>query len=151
MTERNEQGYYRNKIDHADLYRDMTAAYQPYITEAILTQLRHKWPTQGNEALNNSVNAYAPKGRTYSLTASLDTRVAIVGGVQVVGYYYFWKKVFNALDLDMDANLRKHLQAKDKKKKGKSTRQKSKEGKKKRAETKYVKLNTSQAELIEQH
>ena len=33
LMQRNEKGYYRSKIHHVELYRKMSAAYQPYITE----------------------------------------------------------------------------------------------------------------------
>ena len=100
--------------------------------------------------MNQSVAAYAPKGRTYSLTSSLDTCVAIAGGTQIVGYLSFWERVFEALDLDMDDNLRKHLKSKDKHKKKKSKKQVSKEGKKRRSEKKYEKLNKAHDKWIEQ-
>ena len=117
LNDRNEKEYYRSKIEHADLYRDISAAYQPYITKDMLSQLRHTWSTQTNEAMNQSVAAYAPKGKTFSLTSSLDTCVAIAAGIQVLGYLQFWELIFGTLDVHMDANLRKHLQSKDKHKK----------------------------------
>ena len=150
LMERNEKGYYHSKIDHADLYREISAAYQPYITEDMLSQLQHTWSTQGNEAMNQSVSAFAPKGKTYSLMTSLDTRVAIAGGIQIVGYKTFWELVFHAMDIDMDDNLRKHLANKDKHKERKTKVQVSKEGKKKRGEKKYDKLNQAHDEWIEQ-
>ena len=146
--ERNAKGYYRSKIDHAELYRDISAAYNPYITEDMLGQLRHTWSTQSNEAMNQSVAAYAPKGKTFSLTESLDTRVAIAGGIQIVGYETFWEHVFHAFDIDMDNNLRKHLATKDKYKERKTKVQVSKEGKKKRGEKKYEKLNEAHDEWM---
>ena len=100
--------------------------------------------------MNQSVASYAPKGRTYSLTGSLDTRVAIAAGTQVVGYFKFWKAVFDALGLDLDLNLQKHLKLRDRKKMAKNVRQSSKEGKKRRSENKYQKLQTAHNEWMEQ-
>ena len=119
LMEQNKKGYYRSKIESADLYRDISAAYQHYITKDMLNQLRHTWSTQTNEAMKQSVAAYTPKGKTYSLINSLDTRVAIAGGIQIFRYVKFWEHVFDKFDIDIDANLRKHLESKDKHKKTK--------------------------------
>ena len=100
----------------------------------MLEMLRHPWSTQTNEAMNQSVAAYAPKGKTFSLTDSLDTRVLIAGSIQIVGYFTFWDQVFRKLNIVMDPNLRKHLHSKDRIKKKKSDKQKTKEGKKLRGE-----------------
>ena len=43
LVERNEKGQYRSKIEHADIYCDISAAYQPYITKVMLRELRHTW------------------------------------------------------------------------------------------------------------
>ena len=150
LMERNEKGYYRSKLEHAKLYSEISAAYQPYIEAEMLNMLRHPWSTQSNEAMNQSVAAYAPKGKTYSLTNSLDTRVSIAGSIQIVGYYSFWDQVFHKLNIDMDPNLRKHLQSRDIIKKKKSKQQKTKEGKKLRGEKKYEKLNKATEDWQEQ-
>ena len=100
--------------------------------------------------MNQSVAAYAPKGKTFSLTESLDTHVAIAGGIHIVGYKKFWEHVFHAFDIDMDNNLRKHLATKDKHKERKTKVQVSKEGKKKRGEKKYEKLNEAHDKWMEQ-
>ena len=150
LMERNERGYYRSKIEHAELYSQISAAYQPYTTKEMLEQLRHPWSTQANEAINQSVAAYVPKGKIYSLTNSLDTRVCIAGSIQILGYLTFWTRVFHELHIDMDLHLCKHLQSKDEVKKKKSIKQKSKKGKKVRGEKKYVKVNKTHKEWIEQ-
>ena len=88
----------------------------------MLQQLCHPWSTQKNEAMNNSVNAYAAKGKTYSLTTSLDTRVAIAAATQVLGYHQLWTQIYNAFDIELDGNLSSHLRSRDKVKKGRAKR-----------------------------
>lgn len=39
--------------------------------------------------MNNSVAAYAPKSKTYSLTDSLLVRIVIAAGIQILGYHGF--------------------------------------------------------------
>ena len=149
LVERNQRGYYRSKITHAQLYKDMTLAYQPYIQEEMLKQLQHSFSTQRNEAMNQSVASYAPKGKTYSLTDSLDTRVCIAGGIQIHGYAGLWSKIFGAFQIELDDNLRKHLESRDRTKAYKGRRQKSIEGKKLRGQKRYEKVKVAQEEWEE--
>ena len=100
--------------------------------------------------MNQSVATYAPNDKTYSLTNSLGTRVSIAGSIQIVGYYTFWDQVFCKLNIDMDPNIRKHLQLRNRIKKKKSKKQKTTEGKKVRGEKKYKKLNKSTEDWLEQ-
>ena len=76
--------------------------YTPYINEDSLRELHHPYNTQLNEAMNQSVCAFAPKGKTFSTTESLDTRVGIAGAIQNVGYEIHWKEVFDAFGMECD-------------------------------------------------
>ena len=107
LIERNQKGYYRCKVRHSKLYKEMTDAFAPYIQKDMLVQLQHNWNTQKNEAMNTSVSFYAPKNKTYSTTQSLDTRVAIAAGVQILGYSSFGCRVFKMFELTVDENLGK--------------------------------------------
>ena len=93
LMERKKSGYYRDKIRNKTAYAKICESYSKYITRDMLKMLHHTWSTQKNKSLNKSVTCYAPKDRTYSKTNSLDTRVAIAGAIQVVGYYALWKKI----------------------------------------------------------
>ena len=101
--------YYRCKDKHRKLYHDLTQAYAPFITHAMMSVLHHTYGTQKNEALNNSVATYAPKSKTYSLTNSLHCRVSIAAGLQIIGYEAFWYCVFHSFGIDFDKNLRMSL------------------------------------------
>ena len=114
----------------------------------MLEQLNHPHSTNPNESMNTSVAAFAPKGKTYSLTVLLDTRVAIAGAIQVVGYFNFWKQVFDEFGITMDVNLRLHLETRDKVKGKKRAVSKTIKGKKARSEQKYSKYNKSAADYL---
>ena len=43
-----------------------------------------------------------PKAKKLSGTMSLKTRASIAGGAQTIGYYCFWKRVFEELELPLD-------------------------------------------------
>ena len=101
--------------------------------------------------MNTSVSYYAPKNKTYSKTQSLDTRVAIAAGVQILGYLAFWMRVFTAFELDMDDNLRKSLQYRDNKKQNKTIQEQSKQGKMKKSSGKYAKYASAQKQALDSH
>ena len=149
LIDRNTSGYYRCKIRHAKLYEDMKTAYADYITPAMLKQLQHCWDTQKNEGLNTSVASYAPKHKHYSSTSSLDTRVAIAGAVQVLGYEGFWERVFDVLGLDIDDEVRDSWVVRDRIKNNKTVRERSIEGKSRRGKRKYKKLSDHQKAALE--
>ena len=83
--------------------------YLPYITEEALRMLAQPYTTQSNEAMNKSVSAFAPKGKTFSKTESLDTRVCIAAGIQILGHHDFWVLIFEDFGMTADGNLRKFL------------------------------------------
>ena len=109
IFERNDMSYYRCKDRHRKLYNELTQAFAPFVTHEMMAMLHHKYDTQKNEALNNSVAAYAPKSRVYSLTNSLLCRISIVAGVQTLGYEVFWGDVFSKFGIALDSNLRHSL------------------------------------------
>ena len=101
-----------------------------------------------NEAMNHSVAAYAPKGKTYCLTPSLTTRVAIAAGVANVGKKVFWERAFKEFNIPFDTNLSDCLKAHDKRATKKRNLQQSKEGKIRRSNLKYKKLKTAKSEYL---
>ena len=116
IAERNDSGYYRCKKKHPALYRDLCLVYNKYITRENLEMLHRSWDTQKNEAMNNSVSSLAPKSKTYSLSRSLECRVALAAGIQVCGYLDIWKRIFSRFEIDMDDDLEKFLLRKDQRK-----------------------------------
>ena len=119
LAERYKSGYYRCKVKHAEVYEQILTLYKPYITEEALKILAHPFTTQTNEAMNKSVSTFAPKGKTLSKTESLDARVAIAAGCQILGYEYFWDQVFEEFGMVMDSNLRSYLRNLERKKQSK--------------------------------
>ena len=117
----------------------------------MLLQLNHPYSTQSNEAMNTSVAALAPKGKHYSSTDSLRTRVGIAGGCQIVGHATFWTMVLNAFDIEMDDGLKAFLDQRDSHKAKKNIRQGAIEGKRKRSTKKNEKLNREKHEFIDGH
>ena len=90
--------------------------------------------------MNHSVSAFALKGKTYSKTESLETRVTIAACIQIVGYEAFWELIYSEFGVTFDGNLRKYLRNMDKKKKRKGELAQTKEGKSKRSHKRKQKL-----------
>ena len=87
MMERTERGYYRCKIEHEEFYNECIKCYAKYCLPEMLKMLQHDYSTQKNEALNHSVASLAPKGKDYSKSSSLKTRILLTAGAQIVGHY----------------------------------------------------------------
>ena len=141
--------YFRCKIKDKKLYEQITSAMAPYLTDEKLKMLNHPWSTQLNESMNNSVQSYAPKTKTFCRTSSLQTRVGIAAAVMALGYKEFWTSVFAELGIEMDEEFASSLEARDRKKKNKRAVQKSKKGKIKRRKEEMRKYETLHIEQME--
>ena len=94
----------------------MKQEYAKYISREYLQHVQHSFDTQVNEGINNSVASYANKGKHYSGTSSLITRVLIAAGIHLVGYHHFWTSCFDLLEVNIPTPLHLHLLALDKEK-----------------------------------
>ena len=70
---RDSKTYYRSKVSNGKLFDAMKKKYEHYITKEYLQQCMHSFDTQVNEGMNNSIAAYATKGKHFCTTTSLLT------------------------------------------------------------------------------
>ena len=140
LVRRKECGYYRSKVKHPIAYNKIAEAISPYLTKERMMELHHKYDTQKNEAMNQSVSSYAPKTKTYSKTNSLDARVALAAAIEVAGYRRVWEKIFFAFGVDLNENLSKVLAKMDHEKLMKSLKAISGEGKLRRSAARTSKM-----------
>ena len=91
-SDRNRMGYYRCKVEDKELYEKLCELYKPYITKERIKQCRHEFETQVNEGMNTCVAKYAPKGRHYSKSISLEARVKVAAGIYNAGYHFFGQR-----------------------------------------------------------
>jgi len=138
--DRTDKGYYRCKVQHEIFYKECKTALAKYITPEMLTMLQHNFSTQKNESLNHSVATLAPKGKDYSQSSSLKTRVMLTAGAQIAGHFSLWNRIFSRFQITLDANLIRHLQKKDGNKGKRRLLQKSKEYKSSRSTNRYAKF-----------
>ena len=61
-----------------------------------------------NESLNTSFAAYVPKNKHYCGISSLDTKLCIAGGIQILGYNYIWMRIFNTFNIIVNPALIYH-------------------------------------------
>lgn len=97
--------YHWRKDKNKEVYNEIVDTYNLYIAEEFLRMLINHYGTQTNEATNKSISVFASKGKTFSLTESLETRVGIAAGIAIVGYKNFWREVFDKFSLEFDCNL----------------------------------------------
>ena len=71
---------------------------------------------QLDEKMTNMEASYAPKTKNFRGILSHKVRVGIAAVVMVIGYSRFWTRVFDKLDLEMDAIFASLLITRDKKK-----------------------------------
>lgn len=103
----------------------MTETFVPCIQKDVIVQLQNDWDMQKNEAINICVASYAPKNKTYSTIKSLDVRVDIAAGIQILGYKNLWLQFFTDFELRMDDSLLNSLRQRDVNKTNKSIIEKS--------------------------
>jgi len=149
MMERTDKGYYRCKIMHENFYNECRTAMAKYITPQMLSMLQHEFSTKKNEALNHSVATLAPKGKDYSQSSSLKTRVMLTAGAQIKGHYLMWNRIFQKFQINLDQNLISHLQMKDKNKWTRQIVQKTKGYKISRSTNRYAKFAEAHRSQLE--
>ena len=83
------------------MYLWMRCIHEQYTTDEWLQEIWHKHNSQ-KKAMNKSIMKYAPKDCEYSRTMSLNHRVLIALGVDLVGHYHFGMGVSLVLGLSQE-------------------------------------------------
>ena len=143
MTERNSNGYYRRKLEYHELYDEIISVYERFIQPDMLKQVWHTLNTHTNEAMNTSVVALDSKNKTYSISNSLRTKVAIDAGCQAIELSKFWTICCQSLGFEIDPYLVSLLETRDVIETKKNTRSSKKKGKHSRSNLKYEKYNSA--------
>ena len=111
-----------------------------FISREKMEMLNHNKDTSLNEALNNSVMSFAPKNKCFSGSKSLEVRVCIAMGINIVGHHKFWQLVLERLGITMTDSLNLVLQQKDEFLKYKKLRDQQGKNKLKRTEQVRAKI-----------
>jgi hypothetical protein len=133
-----------NKAVNQELYMALLAVIGRHTHPNKLRQLLHEFTSQKNEALNSSIAKLAPKDLTLSKTPTLGYRVAIVVGVDSIGWLEFCRRVFKEIDqsISLTPSLTEFLKVRQKRKEYFAARQASKAVKQRRRQMVCDKIGT---------
>ena len=85
-----------------ELYEQIKGIAARFLTPDQLAMCYHPYYSQTNEALNQKNTKTAPKNRTYSMTLSLTSRVAITVGTSCMGTQAFFTAVFSQAGIPLN-------------------------------------------------
>ena len=100
---------YRSKERDKDLYDLLVPILGEFITIERLEEIAHGWHTNVNESFNNSSSYIAPKNRVFAGSQSLRARLSIALGIKLDGFDQFFRKVFQALGIEMEPGVWHYL------------------------------------------
>jgi len=104
---------YRHKDDDKELYNVLHDLPQRFLTLDALKEVGHGMDTLVNESLNNSISWLAPKNKTHSTTQSLRNRISVAVGINALGIYNCFARLFKECGVDMQDDVAHYLKQMD--------------------------------------
>ena len=132
--------FYRNKEKDQDLYTILQATLARFVTEDALLEVGHGMDTLVNESLNNTISWLAPKNKTYSTSQSLMNRISVAVGINGVGTYAYFTRLFQLLHIQMTDDISHYLKMIDSRRTYRINKAKETDQKKHRQEKFHDKL-----------
>jgi hypothetical protein len=132
--------FYRCKVKDVLLYKVLQEKLSRFTTLDRLKEVAHGMDTQVNEGFNNTVSWFAPKNKVYCGSPSLANRVGIAIGINMLGLHEYFKRLFKSLGIVMTDNVTYFLQAKQKHRFNRLTKNKTSGAKKLRNKRKHDQL-----------
>jgi len=102
--------YYRDKVKDKELYDVLHNILARFVTLEALREVGHGFDTLVNKSLNNTISWVAPKNKTYSTSQSLDNRISVAVGINGLGVYLYFCRLFILLGIDMTDDISHYLQ-----------------------------------------
>ena len=132
---------YRCMEKDGDIRKQLDEIFEPFFADDKMKKMHHTYgDTQANEAMNVGAMTTAPKNKVYATTMSLENRLSIAFGKQILGWEEYWTRVFDILGIVMTENTRQMLRNRDKRKKYKQEYQASAAAKRRRAKANNEKI-----------
>jgi len=131
---------FRDKVRDIELYKRMQRVMDKHTSPAMLNQLKHNFASQKNESLNYCLTKIAPKDMNFATSKSLEYRVALVIGVDSIGYLPYINDVAIKLGFDLNSASVKFLKNRDKRRESMSTYHRKSETKLRRRERTNMKI-----------
>ena len=115
MISNKADGRYRDIVHDKDMYEQIYAAVEPFLTTVSLKQIWHSYSTNRNENMNHVVATYAPKHCQFSSSLSLATRVSLASSTQVIGHLPYWSMLLHRAGITMHPSVMSYLKERDNK------------------------------------
>jgi hypothetical protein len=131
----NKKRFYRSMEKDANLYKVLNSIVSRFVTVDRLKEVAHGMDTQANESLNNTFSWLAPKNKVYCGSQSLQNRLSIGLGINMLGTQQYFKRLFVALGVFMTSNVKHYLSVKESNRAKRITKSKATEVKKRRKES----------------
>ena len=133
--------YYRSKVKDKALCEVLNEDVLPrFVSEEALLEVAHGTDTLVDESLNNAISWVAPKNKTYSTSQSLMNRISLAVGINGLGIYLHFCRLFEMLNISIPEDVAYYLQQVDKRRTHRINKSKDKDQKKKRQEKFHQKL-----------
>ena len=98
--------YYRCKDKDAKLYKALWERIERFITLEALQEVSHGMNTLMNESFNNTVSWVAPKNKVYSLSDSLQNRMALALGINGLGMLAYCSELLHRLGIEITSDVK---------------------------------------------
>ena len=76
-----------------------------FITLDALKEVGHGMDILVNESLNNTISWVTPKNKTYLTTQSLRNRISVAVGINALGIYTYFARLFRELGIDLPEDV----------------------------------------------
>jgi hypothetical protein len=131
---------YRCKDKYKLLYKQVSDVMDRFITTKKLKECHHGHSSQKNESMNRLVSRYIPKDRTYSQSMSMASRVCLAVGVDSVGHWEYYERLFAETSVKLPLHTRIMLERMSKRREYDRNYQRRPERKRKRSNLKFAKM-----------
>jgi len=101
----NKKKYYRCKDKDAKLHSELQARIERFIAIEALREVAHGMNTLMNESFNNTVSWVAPKNKVYSLSDSLQNRIALALGINGLGTLNYYKLLCGRCNIEIPPDV----------------------------------------------
>jgi hypothetical protein len=132
--------FYRCKVKDIDLYKVLNEKISRFISLDRLKEVAHGMDTQCNESFNNTASWLAPKNKVYCGSQSLQNRLSIALGINVLGFVGYFKRLFKMLGIAFTPDVQYYLQSKESTRTKRLAKLRLKDTKKKRLKDKFERL-----------
>jgi hypothetical protein len=132
--------FYRCKVKDVDLYKVLHEKIYRFISLDRLKEVAHGMDTQCNESFNNTASWLAPKNKVYCGSQSLQNRLSIALGINVLGFVGYFKRLFKMLGIAFTPDVQYYLQSKESTRNKRLAKLRLKDTKKKRLKDKFERL-----------